>query len=480
MPRTLRLAALVAAALAPGPSFGDDPLSAEVWLTTADLGKALAPEPALAFRDAAGQGEADTITVDDRRTYQTMLGLGSSLEPATCFNLSRLDPERRREVIARLVGTRDGIGMNLMRVCIGTPDFTGDPWYSYDDQPPGATDPSLRDFSIEKDRRTILPILKQVRAARPDLLFFASPWSPPGWMKSTDSLIGGHVLPEHYPAYAEYFARFIAAYEAEGIPIHAVTVQNEPGVDRARDEPRWHYPSCGWTAEQERDFIRDHLGPTFRRHGIQAKIWIYDHNFNVEPGENGNDPGIAYPRTILSDPQAAAYVGGIAFHGYVGEPSGMTRIHDEFPDVPIHFTEGSVFGLDGAERLVRLLQNWASSYNAWVTMLDTNSKPNNGPFEASRTIVTLDAETRDVDYHFDYYMYGQFMRFIRRGAVRIAADSEALPGVAFRDPDGRIVLVVVNTAKADRPLRVRWRGRVLEPRLPAESVATFVWAGAER
>ena len=185
--------------------------------------------------------------------------------------------------------------MNLMRICIGTPDFTGEPWYSYDDLSAGQKDPELARFTIEKDRRYVIPVLKAARAANSELLFFASPWSPPAWMKSGDTLIGGRLLPEHYAAYAKYFVKFVQAYESEGIPIHAVTVQNEPGVDRTKDAPKWHYPSCRWTGEDERNFIRDHLGPQFKANGLTTQIWCYDHNFNVSPTPDGDDPGIAYP-----------------------------------------------------------------------------------------------------------------------------------------------------------------------------------------
>jgi glucosylceramidase len=386
--------------------------------------------------------------------------------------MSESDRERALE---RLVSPTAGIGMNLMRVCIGTPDFTGDAWYSYDDRPPGETDPDLKHFSIERDRAYILPVLKQARRQNPDLLFFASPWSPPGWMKSTGTMVGGRLLPRWYPAYADYFVKFTRAYEAEGIPIYAVTVQNEPGVDRAKErDPKWHYPSCHWTAEQERDFIRDHLGPALRRAGLRTKIWCYDHNYNRKP--HGDNPGIAYPRTILSDPQAAQFVGGVAFHGYAGQPDGMTVFHREFPRGPVHFTEGSVFGLRGGVELIEKLRNWASSYNAWVTILDDHGQPNNGPFEASRTIITLNPATRKPIEHFDFFLYGHFMKFIQRGAVRV--DSEGprrLPHVAFRNPDGALVLIVVNDGAAVSVEAVCGPANWRTP-LPGRSVATLVWA----
>lgn len=406
-----------------------------------------------------------------------MLGMGSSLEPATCWNLSRMAPAEREQLMAQLVNPKTGIGMNLMRLCIGAPDFTGDPWYSYNDLPPGETDSELKRFSIESDRRYILPAIKLARQKNPDLLFFASPWSPPGWMKSTGTMIGGHLLPQHSAAYAEYFVRFIQAYEAEGIPIYAVTIQNEPGVDRAKEKnPKWHYPSCRWTGEQERDFIRDHLGPAFRRHGLKTLIWCYDHNYNVRG--SGDDPGLGHPRTILSDPKAATFVNGVAFHGYEGKPDGMTAFHREFPTLPIYFTEGSVFGIDGAVELIERLRNWAAGYNSWVTMLDDRGKPNNGPFEASRTMVMLNPESLKPTYHFEYFMSGQFMKFVHRGAQRIesTAGNKDFANVAFRNPDGTIVLIVANTTAQPKPFTLEWRDRRLVTRLAPKSVATFVWA----
>lgn len=465
---SLGFAATAASAAAPAESI-------RWWLSTADLKQQLAEQRPLVWQTAPAPA-GERLEVNPAETYQTMLGLGSSLEPSTCSNLWRMAEADRERTVERLVSPTAGIGMNLMRICIGTPDFTGDPWYSYNDLPAGETDPGLQRFSIEKDRAYILPVLKLARQKNPDLLFFASPWSPPGWMKSTSSMIGGHLLPPWYPAYAEYFVKFIRAYEAEGIPIYAVTIQNEPGVDRAKERnPKWFYPSCHWTGEQERDFIRDHLGPAFRRHGLPTRIWCYDHNYNVRT--RGDDPGLAYPRTILRDPQAAQFVSGVAFHGYAGEPAGMSVFHQELPPVPLYFTEGSVFGLQGGVELIEKLRNWASGYNAWVTILDDNGKPNNGPFDASRTLITLDPRTRKPNEHFDYFLHGQFMKFIERGAVRVGSkgSTRSLAHVAFGNPDGEVVLVAVNAGSRERSFHLIYAGRMAAARLAGKSVATFVW-----
>jgi len=456
-------------------------VQAEVWVTTQDLTKKLHAEAPISFAKSQlgteGAPPHGTIQVRREMTHQVMLGLGSSFEHSTCYNLSRLDEKQRREAIARLVDRQTGIGMNLMRICMGTPDFTGEPWYTYDEVPAGQTDPDLKQFSIEKDLRYVIPVLKAARQSNPQLLFFASPWSPPGWMKSTGSMIGGHLLAENYATYAAYFVRFVQEYERAGIPIYAVTVQNEPGVDRQHDAPKSRYPSCRWTGEQERDFIRDHLGPAFAKAGLATKIWCYDHNYNVAPTPDGDDPGIAYPRQILTDPVAAKYVSGIAFHGYAGKPEGMRDFLKEFPDRPVHFTEGSVFGLAGAQRLVGLLTNGASSYNAWVTMIDDTGKPNNGPFQAKRTCIMLRAQDLTVEYPLDYYIYGQFMKFIDREAVRIGVTSQdpKLPAVGFMNPSGSVTLVVVNLQDKKQLIEIVSDGLTARFEPAARSIATLVW-----
>jgi len=453
----------------------------ESWLTTADLRQRISAQPPLAFTNAVGAAQ-DRIEIEDTTAFQTILGLGSSLEPTTCSNFWRMTAAEREALMERVVNPERGIGMNLMRLCIGTPDFTGDPWYSYSDLPPGETDPELKRFSIDRDRAYILPVIQLARRKNPDLLFFASPWSPPGWMKSNGTLIGGHVLPQWYPAYAQYFVRFIQAYEAAGIPIYAVTIQNEPGVDRAKESNRkWHYPSCRWTGEQEREFIRDHLGPALRQAGLKTKIWCYDHNYNEKSASD--DPGLDYPRKILGDAKAAAFVDGVAFHGYAGKPSGMSVFHKEFPSMPIYFTEGSVFGIRGAVQLIDRFRNWASGYNAWVLMLDDQGKPNNGPFAAKYATVALNSKTLQPEYLLDYYVYGQFMKFIPRGAVRVESRSlgEAPAQVAFRTPDGRLVLLAANPAGEERRFEIDWHSQSCNAVLPPKSVGTWRWlCGAEK
>lgn len=430
------------------------------WISSEDMSSKLSAQ--LDIEMVPGKSPKKTsILIDDETTFQTIIGMGSSLEHSTCYNISLLGPDRQQQVVESIVSPSTGIGMNLMRICIGTPDFTASHWYSYDDMPAGQTDPELKQFSIEKDRQYVLPILKLALKTNPELKFFASTWSPPAWMKTNQNICGGTINPKFYRPYAEYLARFVEAYRAEGFEVIAITPQNEPEFFPDT------YPTCGWTAGQQRDFIRDHLGPVFQQHGLTNKIWCYDHNFNHPD----------YPAVILRDPQAAAYIDGTAFHHYEGQPSAMTKLHEQFPDKHIYFTEGSTFDTGGAAEIISFLRNWARCYNAWVTIINDKAEPNPGPHDCSPTCIVLDSKTLEIEYRFDYYMYGHFTRFIKAGAVRIDStpSTKSLPNVAFRNPDGSIAVIAVNPTKKAQTVTVTWRECAFETRLNAASIATFVW-----
>ncbi|MEN6428542.1 MAG: glycoside hydrolase family 30 beta sandwich domain-containing protein [Phycisphaerales bacterium] len=440
---------------------GQAEMQVDWWVSSMDMGQKLCSQPPASW--TAGPSNAQTIIhVDSTQTFQSILGLGSSLEHSTCYNISRLPSNQQEEVMESLVGADKGIGMSLMRICIGTPDFTASPWYSYDDMPRGEADPELKHFSIDRDKEYVLPILKLALQKNPDLVFFASVWGPPAWMKTNGKLGGGKIDPKHFPSLAQYFVRFIEAYEAEENKIYAVTVQNEPGCSPSS------YPTCGWTAEQQRDFIGNHLGPAFQAKNIVTKIWCYDHNFS----------NLRFPTAILADPGASRDVDGTAFHHYEGKPSAMTTLSKKFPDKHVYFTEGSVFGVQGAAQIIQFLRNGARSYNAWVTIIDHKGKPNPGPHDCSPTCIVLDSDSLALDYRFDYYMYGQFMKFIRPGAVRVQSDepSALLANCAVHHSDGSIVLVVVNRGAQPARFDIEWDGRHLSTAIGGSSVGTYRWA----
>ena len=430
------------------------------WLSSEDMQHTLSEQPALVF--GTERPEAD-IQIDDTVRYQTILGLGSSLEHSTCYNISLLPPEEQELAVERIVGPENGIGMNLMRICIGTPDFTASPWYTYADVP---GDMELEHFSIEKDREYVLPILKMALEKNPDLLFFASPWSPPGWMTTNGKIGGGRFDSKYYAVYARYLAKFIKAYEAEGIPIYAITLQNEPDYNPPT------YPTCRWSPQQQAEFIAEHVGPEFARQDIDIKIWCWDHNF--EP--------LGWPKNVLNNPKAAQYVDGTGFHHYEGGPESMTRLHGMFPSKHIYFTEGSTFGTPGAIGIIDILRNWARSYNAWVTIIDDQAQPNPGPHSCSPTCIVLNTATKTLLYRYDYCMYGQFMRFIQRDAVRIDSTnfrSRRFGNVAFLNPDDTVALVIANADRNASTFTVTWRNKSFAAEVPAHATATFVWPTKE-
>lgn len=433
--------------------------TAQLWQSSEDLKYALSEATPITFAAGKAQGK-HSIQIDATKRYQSMLGMGASLEHATCENLAKLSEGAREKVIESLVSPETGIGMNLMRLCIGTSDFVGEPYYSYNDLPPGETDLALEKFSIEKDRGYVLPAIKLAKEKNPDLLFFASPWSPPGWMKSNGNLAGGKVRPEFYDVYARYLIKFVQAYEAEGIPIHAITLQNEP----QHIDP--NYTTTLWTGEEQRDFIRANMGPLLSASGLKAQIWCWDHNWNQPK----------FPRAVMSSPEASKYVQGTAWHFYEGSVEAQTKFHEEFPEKDTYFTEGSTFQTRGAVQIIDILRNWARSYNAWVIMLDEHRKPNRGPHFASATCIEL-KDNGEVEYRFDYYMYGQFMKYIPRGAVRIDSgeSTRELAHVAFETTDGRIVLVVANAGRGAETYEIGWRDSVASVEIGAKTVQTLVW-----
>jgi len=430
------------------------------WVSSEDMQNTLSEQPAAAF---GAEAPAPDIRIDDAIRYQTILGMGASLEHATCYNISQLDPDEQELAVERLVSPENGLGMNLMRICIGTPDFTASPWYTYADVP---GDMELEHFSIEKDREYVLPVLKMALEKNPGLLFFASPWSPPGWMTSNGTIGGGRFEPQYYAVYARYLARFITAYEAEGIPIYAITLQNEPDYNPPT------YPTCRWTAQEQAEFIAEHVGPEFARQKLDTKIWCWDHNF--EP--------LGWPKNVVGDPKAAKYIDGTGFHHYEGRPEAMTRLHDMFPSKQIYFTEGSTFGTPGAIAIMDILRNWSRSYNAWVSIINDQGEPNAGPHPCSPTCIVLNTATKTLYFGYDYCMYGQFMRFIQRDAVRIESTvfrGQRFGNVAFLNPDDTIVLVVANADRNPSTFTIAWRGRSFAAEVPARATATFVWPVSE-
>jgi len=345
--------------------------------------------------------------------------------------------------------------------------------YSFDDMPPGQTDPTLAHFSIDSNRPYFLPAVKQAYAVNPQLKIMASPWSAPGWMKTTGSLIQGTLTDSGYPALAEYLRRYVRAYEAEGVPIFALTVQNEPHFEPG------DYPGMRLDPAQRAKLLGKYLGPLFARDGLQTKIFDWDHNWD-EPNS---------PLAVLADTAARKYVAGVAWHCYAGQVSAQSQVHDAYPDKETWFTEcsGGDWSPDWASNLNWFLgtliidgtRNWAKGVLFWNLALDEHSGPHLGGCTDCRGVVTIGSATGTVTRNVEYYALAHASKFVRPGARRIASSSdvEGVKSVAFVNADdGSKVLIVLNTAPLERTVVVRWKNQSFDYVVPAGAAVTFHWA----
>jgi glucosylceramidase len=466
------LACAAAGAGRPGvPAPGVRRDSVHVWVTTPDQHKLLAREPSVAFT-ADSPAALPVIDVDDRTTYQRMIGFGAAFTDASVYLVNRrMSPAQREELLEDLFGRTHGIGLSFARVPMGASDFSLR-HYSYDDMPPGETDPSLAHFSIDADRADKLPVIRRALAINPDLTIMASPWSAPGWMKTSGSLIGGSLRPEFHGAFADYFVRFVQAYRAEGIPVHAVSIQNEPHFEPA------DYPGMRVEPATRARVIGEFLGPRLTRAGLGTQIWEWDHNWD-EP---------ASPLAVLADSAARRYVQGVAWHCYGGDVSAQSVVHDAHPAVDTYFSEcsGGRWATRFADNLawyvgtlvIGATRNWARAVALWNLALDEADGPHLGGCGDCRGVVTVVSTSGAYIRNVEYYALGHASRFVRPGAVRVASSSgvEGLASVAFRNADdGSLVAIVLNGGAESRTFALRWNGRWTRYTLPAGAVATFRW-----
>jgi glucosylceramidase len=416
-------------------------------------------------------GTATQIEVDAAITYQEMIGFGAAITDASAWLIqTKLSPAQREALLQDLFGRTTGIGLSFTRLTIGASDFSR-AHYSFDDVPAGESDSALARFSIDPNRADVLPMVKRALAINPSLEIMASPWSAPAWMKTTGSLIKGTLRREAYSVFAEYLRRYVQAYEAEGVPIFAVTLQNEPHF-----EPE-NYPGMRLTPEQRAELIGSHVGPLFQHSGVTARILDWDHNWD-EP---------ASPLAVLEDSSARKYVNGVAWHCYAGDVAAQTPVHDAYPEKDVYFTEcsGGQWAPDWADNLVWYIRTliigstrgWAKGVLLWNLALDETHGPHLGGCGDCRGVVTIDSKTGAVTRNEEYYALAHASRFVRPGARRIAstAAADSVETVAFRNTDGSKVLIAVNAAKAERAFSVRSGDRSFRFTLPAGAVATFRW-----
>lgn len=466
-------AVLVAAATIPATSGHQhgtaDGIPVHVWLTTDDLSQKLSAQPDLHFgTDSAAAGQ--TITVDEDRTFQTIAGFGATFTDSSAYLMwDKLDPALRGDVMGRLFDPDDpdGIHLSILRQPAGATDFIKDVggYYTYDDLPAGQTDPDLEHFSIAHDDAYIVPVLRDALRHNPALKVMLTSWSPPAWMKTNGSTInGGTLKPEFYRTYADYLVKSIRAYQERGIPIWATSAQNEPSVTQI-------YPSMTMSATQEAEFVEQYYRPALKSARLDPLLFAGDDVcFNA-----------SYPAAVLDQPGATRDFDAVSMHGYCGTYQAMTTMHALHPDKDIYQTELSpgCQSQNPAQLVIGAMRNWARSAITWNVTLD----PRGGPFhlrDASNCIplVTVGDDGKPI-YNAAYYREGQASRFVRPGATRIGSTGDgSIQHVAFRNPDGRKVLLAYNSGPTDEQFTVRWGDRTFTDTLPGKGTATFTWTGA--
>ncbi len=442
-------------------------------LTTNDQAHLLEPQGVVQPGGDAGE----RIQIYPAQTGQSIAGFGASITDSSAYLIHQvLEGPARGALMRALFSREEGIGLSFMRQPMGASDFAREA-YTYDDMPAWESDYALENFSIAHDQEDILPLLRQAKALNPELTVMATPWSPPAWMKTGQSLIGskgGILRPSCYDAYARYFVKFIEAYEREGIPIYAVTIQNEPNYAPET------YPGMKMSAVQQVDFINNHLGPAFEQAGISTKILCYDHNWD----------NAAYAKTVLSC--AGRYVSGSAWHVYGGSPTTQSLIQSLFPEKEIYFTEDSGGEwVDGGSFSggfpstvgmgIQALRNHSRIFVLWNLALDENNGPVLPTSERStcRGVVTVNQQTKQVTYNLDYYALGHFSKFIRPGAVRLMSDStiNGMNNAVFRNPDGTVAMVLINNNNTEKTVCVAYGEETFSATVPAQATMTFCWQG---
>jgi glucosylceramidase len=444
---------------------------AQAWVTTGDQARVFSQEPSISIGTGTDT-TATVLTVDASTTYQTMVGFGGAMTDASAYLIETKMTATQRDALMRdLFGRNPGIGLSFMRVPMGASDFSLRQ-YSYDDVGANQTDPTLTHFSIAPDSAYKIPALKQALSINPSLVLMASPWSPPGWMKTTGSLIQGTLLPQYYSSFAEYFARFTDSYKAAGIPISAITVQNEPHFEPA------DYPGMRLDDTARATVIGQYVGPLLATRAPGVKIFDWDHNWD-EPNA---------PLTVLANAQAAQYVTGVAWHCYAGNVSAQAAVHDQHPDKETWFTECSGGGWatnwsDNLKYFVGALiigatRDWARGVLLWNLALDENGGPHTGGCGNCRGVVTINSTSGIVTRNIEYFALAHASEFVRPGAHRIASSSDVngLQSVAFLNADDASrVLIVLNINTTARGFAVHDGTSWFRYTLPAASVVTFTW-----
>ncbi|MFI4958513.1 MAG: glycoside hydrolase family 30 beta sandwich domain-containing protein [Lysobacterales bacterium] len=446
----------------------------QLWLSTQDRRLRLARQPDLEISETSTDVTSPVdVVIDIHKTYQSIVGFGAALTDASAWLIqNRLNGQQRSALLDELYGPPPGINLNMARLTIGASDFSLQP-YTLDDVPFGAVDPQLQHFNVAANLRDVIPVMREVLAVNPQLRVIASPWSAPAWMKASENLIGGALLEQYESTYAQYLVKYVDTYRSYGIPIFALTLQNEPGFVPVT------YPGMELPAAVRARIITQYLGPALASRKPGTLILGWDHNWD-EPEQ---------PLSVLADPDAARYINGIAWHCYRGAPGAQSQVHRAFPGKDTYITECSggdwAYGETGEllwfarNLLLGGLRNWARGVVYWNLALDEKYGPHFGGCGSCKGMVTIDSGTGAVSRNDEYYAFAHFSRFVLPGAVRVrsTATDNGIDNVAFQNAtNGSVVLVMVNSKADARRVSVMQDKNSFQYTLPPRSVATFVWS----
>jgi glucosylceramidase len=455
-----------------------------VVLSTHDQSQLMQSQPNVSFATTTADGGTNTVLVDDTQQYQSMDGFGAAFTDSAAYLLMKVTPASTLPGVLSDLFTRtgDGIGLSFMRNPMGASDLARSV-YSFDDMPTGQTDLTLANFSISHDEDYILPLVQQAKALNPQMKLMANPWSPPGWMKDSStmspvSMLGGSLLmtAANETAFANYFVKYIQAYEAAGVTIDYISLQNEP------EYLTTSYPSMQMHDTAQLPLLQDYVLPALANANLSTKVLVWDHNWDTP----------TYPEYVLSGltTQQMTQIAGVAWHGYSGVPGAQQTVQNLFPSIGTWETEHSggtwvsdQFTSDFLE-INNVLRNAAKAYVKWGLALNENLGPDLtqdaglGGCNTCTPIVTVNSQTGAVTKDIEYYTLGHYSKYVLPGAVRVySSNTPYISSVAFKNTDGSMALIAFNNASSSQTFQVLWGNEAFSYTLPSYAAATFTWSG---
>ncbi|MFC0434974.1 ricin-type beta-trefoil lectin domain protein [Kutzneria buriramensis] len=469
---------LLVAGLMAAPAANAANESVNIWLTTTNdssgrnVTRGLQQQSPISFAAGTGTGQ-QTITVDENTRYQQFEGAGASFTDTAAYLMNSsgaLSAATRNATMSNLFDPNSGIGLSFLRNPMGASDLARYS-YTYDD---GGADPNLNNFTLSHDMVDVIPLTKQAKQLNPAMKIMGSPWTAPPWMKDNNSYIQGWLQSQYYQAYANYFVKYVQGYQAQGVPIDYVSEQNEPTVGG-------NYPGMNWNGSGLAFFAKNNLLPALHNAGLSTKVLALD--WNWDSYDSFASPTVN-DASIRNDPN----FGGVAWHGYEGNVSEQTTIHNQFPSMNAYDTEHSGGNWianqqnEDMNNIIDYTRNWGRSVVKWSLAVNETQGPNNGGCNTCTGLITVhqnDAQRGQVTYNIEYYDMGQLTKFVKPGATRIASNDGTVRNVAWMNPDGSKALVAYNPTGSAQSVRVNWGNESFTYSIPAATSATFTWNGTQ-